>query len=901
MAKFDTKLLEMLLKAGKITQKTFDDAVKMAEKGVQDPIQPKKILNAYGTGATPLREVQEIAGNIRKSKTAADKLSEPTTYSEKIMTRYQGHDDADAIAQSLAKVKQQDLPYVHYGRDPIPVGNEGFQIFEGQEIGRPGISMPYHNEAFPEVIPWMDTKFQLMKNAMAKARDEGVPYIINTSSDLVGRDDYIEALGKNAKVKIWALPDAPIGSETGDAIRHLFPGNPSRLRQKWAFDKLKQAGVDVEWIEPTPEIVRQTIKNKTKTNALKFGPGSESADDELLAIVDEAIKSPRPGSTPMQAIDGAAQGSGKPKGGLIPVSGAAAMSSNFENPLNLLQPAVDAYEGAKNKISGTLAGQMDLTKDKSATPGIQETLNVVADPLNLLPGAAGVGAAAIQGMSQMTPKAPVPPFPMQAVEGLYKGGMIRPEVFQAYQKRFQPQGFADGGVIPGLVPDVGSMPIPTTDQITADLTAQGRMPVPEAKADLLTGLDDVYNQQRAAMPGMNFPQDQTVTGQTPAPPQPEGNFVNMVPKGQNADPAAMMKQMSAGIDPAFAAYEKALGLEGQAAMGQANAMTDYAKSAAQTIQDEQVKLEQMQAAQRLEWDKQVQKINEATQDYQNFKVDPNRIWANKSTGQKLGIAISLFFAGINGSDAGMQIINSAIDRDIEAQKAMMNAKREKIGFERGILSDMMARFGDERTAVQAAKVSALSIAELQLKAQTARMQGTAAHAQGLKGLAELQLKKAEAMQKLKDAYILSPQYAKADQLTQKILQLPKDLQAKAWGEKASYDGIQTALKELDQVYGSAPYLSGKVPFTNAWKARDINAAKMFTLVKNIVGEKMSEGDKDLIDPFVPEDTDTPGQRAQKRNDFRAWLTNRVSERTPILTGLGAIPRMSLTFDERPAE
>lgn len=51
------------------------------------------------------------------------------------------------------------------------------------------------------------------------------------------------------------------------------------------------------------------------------------------------------------------------------------------------------------------------------------------------------------------------------------------------------------------------------------------------------------------------------------------------------------------------------------------------------------------------------------------KIDPNRWYSNRTTGQKIGIAISAFLTGFGGSGATLKMVNSAIDRDIEAQKA----------------------------------------------------------------------------------------------------------------------------------------------------------------------------------------------------------------------------------------
>lgn len=66
------------------------------------------------------------------------------------------------------------------------------------------------------------------------------------------------------------------------------------------------------------------------------------------------------------------------------------------NPLGDIKSGYDKYKNIKDKIFGAAANQMDLTKDKSATEGIKNVLSNVGDPLNYIPGGAGLATGALQ-------------------------------------------------------------------------------------------------------------------------------------------------------------------------------------------------------------------------------------------------------------------------------------------------------------------------------------------------------------------------------------------------------------------------------------------------------------------------------------------------------------------------
>lgn len=111
-----------------------------------------------------------------------------------------------------------------------------------------------------------------------------------------------------------------------------------------------------------------------------------------------------------------------------------------------------------------------------------------------------------------------------------------------------------------------------------------------------------------------------------------------------------------------------------------------------------------------EIDRRIQAIKDDVQ-----KVDPDRFWNNKSTGQKISIGIGLMLGGIGsgltgGPNTAAQMINSAIDNDIQAQKldidSAMAKKSMALELVKMDLQRMAANRPDPVAQLQAAKLNA---------------------------------------------------------------------------------------------------------------------------------------------------------------------------------------------------
>lgn len=94
-------------------------------------------------------------------------------------------------------------------------------------------------------------------------------------------------------------------------------------------------------------------------------------------------------------------------------------------------------------------------------------------------------------------------------------------------------------------------------------------------------------------------------------------------------------------------------------------------------------------------------------------------WANQSTGNKILAGITLALGALGAANTGQnkaaQVIMKAIDDDVALQKANLLNKRQAIRDQKGVVSDLMNRFQDDRQAVTAASALAYKKAALEVE------------------------------------------------------------------------------------------------------------------------------------------------------------------------------------------
>lgn len=372
-----------------------------------------------------------------------------------------------------------------------------------------------------------------------------------------------------------------------------------------------------------------------------------------------------------------------------------------------------------------------------------------ADPLNVVPGAAG---------EMNKPKAKWVIDPAKA-EKLYKGGLITEDTL----KRIQ--GFANGGVV---VED----PLAKALQIDPLVIPQVPIePPPPAAANVDPGISSLaLTQEQAEADRVRIAQEiearrlaeaELAKQKESAASQPSSLSL-ITPEYQAAlaaekstpslgvgDKAALEQQellkQLASFQEEEQARKAALASQAQPAasnlMGEANSIVRQASAAAResALVQEQAALEQArlyeeqsralaEAAAKFQekYDALSLEREEIIKEVKDGKIEPNRLFSSMSDGNKammaIGLVLSSVSAGMRGTqNEGLMLLDRFVTRDIEAQKAELGKKQTLLSLNLQATNDL--RQAEQMTRLQMG--AALEARIQQLAAQSNSKQAKA--------------------------------------------------------------------------------------------------------------------------------------------------------------------------------
>jgi hypothetical protein len=330
----------------------------------------------------------------------------------------------------------------------------------------------------------------------------------------------------------------------------------------------------------------------------------------------------------------------------------------------------------------------------------------------------------------------------------------------------------------------------------------------------------------------------------------------------------------------------------------------YAKAVDKAFQREQESLALIQQEKDALLAKKTAELEDLITRYQTSKIDPNRFWAEKTTQDKFVIAIGLALSGLNGSTAGFELLNRAIERDINAQKANLEALERGIEQKRTMIGDMMKIFGDKEKAVEASRIAALAIAEAKVKETQLKTSNALQQAELQKLYAEINAKKMEAIKKLQFSVENSKPVKDVAQALDRINMIEDDkTRDAALKEFQKIKGLDERIKQLDDLFGKAKQspgglfekgaaLVGKVTGleTEATEVRNQINPQILNIIsdltdENLKNEKMIE---QKAKGFLIEPKDDATAITKKQQALADFIRREKAAKAPVLRSLGII-------------
>lgn len=212
-------------------------------------------------------------------------------------------------------------------------------------------------------------------------------------------------------------------------------------------------------------------------------------------------------------------------------------------------------------------------------------------------------------------------------------------------------------------------------------------------------------------------QQMPMAPQQPIAPQPEQShqIAPITPQVPRRMPA------QGGFGQQMGALQNIGALEGQKAVENAKL---YGQAIGEVDKIEAQRQQQFNKYQQ-DMDGQLQDYNKTVQELASAKVDPERFWNSRSMPQKASAFIGIMLSGIGSGMQGvagnsaLNLINRAIDADIDAQKTELDTKSRVLNYKGNLLGLMRQKYQDESTAQAATKATMLEKLQMQMQQQAA--------------------------------------------------------------------------------------------------------------------------------------------------------------------------------------
>jgi len=306
--------------------------------------------------------------------------------------------------------------------------------------------------------------------------------------------------------------------------------------------------------------------------------------------------------------------------------------------------------------------------------------------------------------------------------------------------------------------------------------------------------------------------------------------------------------------------------------------------------------------QQIAVDDQMQKIREVQDDLRTSKIDPQRMFKTAAgkpdTGKRILAAIAIGLGQYSAThlrkeNTALRLINNAIDRDIDAQKANLANKQAGLAAESSILGMMRQKFADEKDAEAATRIHLMELAKMDLESVLGQSASKQAALRGQDAIAQLDQQQAAEAYKIQEntraRELQAHQLALSGETTKAQLGMTraamagklvsgagKQLPASAVAKTADFRGARNNVDLLEREWrdktGWASIITQYIPGTSTKKYVDAQKAAAQLIGKKLEG-RMTDEDYERILGMMPEPGDSRGRAENKFRLLREYIDN----------------------------
>jgi len=291
------------------------------------------------------------------------------------------------------------------------------------------------------------------------------------------------------------------------------------------------------------------------------------------------------------------------------------------------------------------------------------------------------------------------------------------------------------------------------------------------------------------------------------------------------------------------------------------------------------------------WDDASKKFDAAVQ----TKIDPDRFWKNQNTGQRIATGIGLFLGafgaiGNGGQNTAMKVIDDAINRDIDAQKADAS---KNIQAQTGMMSIMRDKFGDERQAEAATRASAWDRVKLGMENMAQQTNSAQVKAQLISGIGAVTVKQNEAKMEGLKALQASGAMSDMSNDTAKVMNfanahgIKTDEALNAYSAYKTHQGIlDDAGKSFDTAAQTNSLANRGLSPVQAPAQIAAEETKLMQYARQSFGQRWNPEIKDELQNVMPGLKDDAGTLAKKRQTYMSLVEANAPKDMGIVDALG---------------
>jgi hypothetical protein len=179
-------------------------------------------------------------------------------------------------------------------------------------------------------------------------------------------------------------------------------------------------------------------------------------------------------------------------------------------------------------------------------------------------------------------------------------------------------------------------------------------------------------------------------------------------------------------------------------------MVGFQEELARRTAERETRLQETQKEQQAFFDREMGHYKSMVQDLRApaAKIDPERYWKSRTTGQKIMAALGVFFGGgAKGGNPGLAYLQKAIQDDIDAQKEDISnerqGKRDALSGQQTFLGMARQRFSDSASAENAAYAAGIESVQAKISALAAKYDSPELRAKADMAIAGLEQTKQE--------------------------------------------------------------------------------------------------------------------------------------------------------------